>query len=577
MPDVLLIQPPIRDFYLTAKRTIPYGLACIASSLVRDGFSVEIIDALATGKSRKIELPAEMDHVRDFYSARDISPFSLFYDFKHFGMNYDRIGMMARESGAFLVGISSLFTAYSDEAIKTAEAVKSACPEAITVLGGHHPTGLPEEVLRHKCVDFIIRGEGEEAMPRLARALRSGDALNAVPGIGFRTHSGFFLSAPASISDLDALPHPATELIDRKFYRRGNGGSAVIVASRGCPLRCSYCSIGCASWSKFRLKSIRNVIAEMEREVFDLGARFIDFEDENISCNREWFLSLLKEIKARFSGLGLELRAMNGLFPPSLDETIIREMKEAGFTALNLSLCTTNTEQLKRFRRPDVREEFESVLFFAEKYGLEAVGYIIAGAPGQDPHGSVSDLLYLAPKKVIAGVSVFYPAPGSADFDKCCMENILPPALSLMRSTALPLSGTTTREDAVTLLRLGRVLNFYKSLNSGEKAELRFAAVQYHDGGRLGPAQTSGSPEPGSSGLQALIRQLLDRPRTCDENSSGDFEKRRSIGKILLRAFLSDGILRGVKPDGEIYEHRTSAALCREFRDGLSRLLEHEP
>ncbi|NLJ28890.1 MAG: hypothetical protein GX433_12880, partial [Deltaproteobacteria bacterium] len=52
MADILLIQPPIRDFYLTAKRTIPYGLACIAASLIKEGFSVEILDGLATSKSR---------------------------------------------------------------------------------------------------------------------------------------------------------------------------------------------------------------------------------------------------------------------------------------------------------------------------------------------------------------------------------------------------------------------------------------------------------------------------------------------------------------------------------------------
>ena len=60
MPDILLIQPPIRDFYLTAKRTIPYGLACIAAQLIREGYSVEIIDGLATGKSKKVNLPPEM-------------------------------------------------------------------------------------------------------------------------------------------------------------------------------------------------------------------------------------------------------------------------------------------------------------------------------------------------------------------------------------------------------------------------------------------------------------------------------------------------------------------------------------
>ena len=54
MPDILLIQPPIRDFYLTAKRTIPYGLACIAAALIKSGFSVEILDALPLSSMGKI-------------------------------------------------------------------------------------------------------------------------------------------------------------------------------------------------------------------------------------------------------------------------------------------------------------------------------------------------------------------------------------------------------------------------------------------------------------------------------------------------------------------------------------------
>ncbi len=87
MFDILLIQPPIRDFYLTAKRTIPYGLACIAAPLMREGYSVEILDCLATGKSKKVELPPEMAYLSDFYSGPDISPFSLFHDYRHFGFD----------------------------------------------------------------------------------------------------------------------------------------------------------------------------------------------------------------------------------------------------------------------------------------------------------------------------------------------------------------------------------------------------------------------------------------------------------------------------------------------------------
>jgi len=128
MTDILLIQPPVRDFYATAKRSLPYGLACIAASLIKDGFSVEILDGLATSKARNIPLPKEMGYLSGFYGNPDISPFALFHQYKHFGYSFEHIGKQAKASGAFLIGISSLFTAYSPEALETARAVKAYYP-----------------------------------------------------------------------------------------------------------------------------------------------------------------------------------------------------------------------------------------------------------------------------------------------------------------------------------------------------------------------------------------------------------------------------------------------------------------
>lgn len=561
MSEILLIQPPIRDFYLTAKRTIPYGLACIAASLIEEGFSVEILDALATGKSRVLDLPKEMSYLIEFYRGPDISPFSLFFSFRQFGYSFDHIGMTAKRSGAFLVGISSLFTAYSDEAMKTAEIVKRNLPEALVVMGGHHPTEMPVEVLRNPCVDFVLRGDGEESMKALAGAVRDGTPLEDVPGIGFRKMDGeIFLNPPASVEDLNRLPHPAIELIDGRFYQRKKKPSGVITASRGCPLACSYCSIGGAAWSRFRLKGTDRVIEEMERAADVVGARFIDFEDENISFDKKWFVQLLREIKRRFSGYGLELRAMNGLFPPTLDEEVIREMKGAGFSALNLSLCTTCKEQLKKFKRPDVRTHFERALRYAGEYGLETVGYIIVGAPGQNAEDSLADLLYLATQKTLAGVSVFYPAPGSEDFEKCRKQNLLPSGFSLMRSTALPISDTTTREEAVTLMRLGRILNFIKSL-SPEEMQRIFAPVRDNPGSNYiesGGMDVSG-PQ-GSVVIEGPVSGLLT------------VERRREIGLLLLGSFLRDGKIRGMSPEGETFGHRVSDGLCRKFKDGCREI-----
>ena len=147
MTDILLVQPPIRDFYLTAKRTIPYGMASIAAGLKAAGFSVQILDALATHQSRILDLPAEMSYLRPYYGKPDRSPFALFYHYKHFGYSFETIAQQVKAAHPFLVGISSLFTAYAGEAIHTAEAIKARHPGCKIVMGGHHPTELPAQVM----------------------------------------------------------------------------------------------------------------------------------------------------------------------------------------------------------------------------------------------------------------------------------------------------------------------------------------------------------------------------------------------------------------------------------------------
>lgn len=533
MTDVLLVQPPVRDFYLTSKRTIPYGLASIAAALVARGFSVDILDALATSKSRPAALPPGMSDLEEFYGRPDVSPFALFNRFRHFGSSFESIGRRARESGAWLVGISALFTPYANEALATAAAIKANHPGCTVVMGGHHPTALPESVLASPAVDYVLRGEGEVSMPLLAEALRENRPHGGIPGIGFRNPDGdYHLNPPAVVPSPDGFPLPAFELVNRRYYRRKGRGSAVIVASRGCPLKCTYCSIGGAAWLPYRRRPVAQVLSEIEMAVVRHGAGFIDFEDENLSMDRGWILDLLQGITRRFGEGALELRAMNGLFPPTLDDEVVAAMARAGFKTLNVSLGATQPEQLRRFRRADVREAFDRVLALAERHGLAAVGYIIVGAPHQSADASVDDLLFLAGRRVLAGVSVFYPAPGSQDFDLCRRLDLLPADFSRMRSSALPIDHTTRRVDSVTLLRLGRVLNFMKH----------------------------------------LLDQGLSIPEPSAAAASLDPQGRIATGRCLLARFLADGRIRGLTPDGEVYEHRISQHLSERFLRGLSRI-----
>jgi len=223
---------------------------------------------------------------------------------------------------------------------------------------------------------------------------------------------------------------------------------------------------------------------------------------------------------------------MNGLYPPSLDEEVVRAVQAAGFRTLNLSLGSSSKEQLKRFKRSDVRAAFDRALKFAEDYGLNAVGYVICAAPFQSAEDSISDLLYLAQRRVLAGVSIFYPAPGSKDFDLCKNIGLLPDHFSCMRSSALPVAHTTNRKEAVTVLRLARILNFMKSL------------------------------------IDTGIGVTMDAtPAEFRINNPAD---RMETSRRLLSEFLNDGKIRGVTPQGEVFEHLIAEKLTDAFLTGLA-------
>lgn len=533
MSDIVLVQPPIEDFFLTAKRTIPYGLACIAASLEERGFAVAIIDGLATNKSRIIPWPDEMAYLAPHFGKPDTSPFALFHNFKHFGYSFAHLGKLVHQSGAFLVGISALFTPYQESALQLAVAIKKQHPDCRIVVGGHHATAMPETVMACSAVDYVILGEGEIAMPRLAELIKEGRAadhelLKKIPGLVFRQRDGvLYISEPAVINDPDSQPLPATELLKNSFYMRKEQGSAVIMASRGCPLRCSYCAVSADSGPPYRKRGVESVLREIERAILDHSVGFIDFEDENLTIDRSWFMDLINGISALRKGRDFELRAMNGLYPPTLDENMIVAMRDAGFRTLNLAVGSFDAKQLKQFRRPDVGRAHDRVLKLCQKHGLDAVSYLIAGAPGQSAETTLSDLLRLARQNTIVGLSVFYPAPGSLDYQRAADLGILPSHLSLMRSSALPLDQTTSRLEAVTLLRLSRIINFIKSLWEKQIA----------------------IPEP--------------RP-FCDVDLSA-FSERTECGLWLLSCFFYDGIIRGITPDGEVYEHPAALDLTREF------------
>ena len=532
MVDILLVQPPIRDFYLTAKRTFPAGLASIGAALRQAGFTVAILDALATHRRRIKPLPKALEDLAPLYGPPDQSPFALFSSWAHHGLGFDTVGKRAAAAAPQLVGVSALFTAYADEARAVTEAIRRHLPGVPVVVGGHHATAMPADVLAWPAVDFVIRGDGEDAMVTLAGALFKGQGPICGPGIVTRKDAPAPPAGNAAlVSDLDRLPAPALDLVPRKAYRRAGVDALQVTASRGCPFGCSYCAFGTPNAPPYRRRSVASVLGEIDAARQSGRVGFIDFEDENLTLDRGWCLELLAGLRHRFAPGSVELRAMNGLMPSTLDAGLIQAMHDAGFTTLNLSLGTAIPRRARFFRRPDLRRAFDRVLATATDLGMETVGYIIVGAPAQPCAESLGDLLYLAVRPVLAGVSVFYPVPGTLDYERCARMGLLPVSTARMRASTLPVA---QRSETLTLLRLARLLNFAKSLvDQGEALPA--------------PAPLPAGPIAGGA-------------------------DRRDLGRRLLAAFFHDGKLRGVDRQGNWWYHHTDQRSATLFARAMRQV-----
>jgi len=472
---ILLIQPPIQDFYQTSIRTQPIGLAYLAGSLIKERYEAEILDC-QTEKRKSIPILAELSYLKEFYPFYDRSPFKLYTGFYHFGMDWEEIRRQVKKSEADVFGISSSFTPYHGEALKVAQLIKEWDPKKIVVMGGSHVSCDPKGVLKNPFVDYVIMGEGEYRLPSLLDCLRKGkpEEIDLMDGIGYRRNGEIHIHPLRSfIPDLDSLPPPARDLLDLDRYRINKKKSTMIITSRGCPHGCAYCSAHLVMGSSFRARSPENIVHEMAicRERY--GIETFDIEDDNFTLDQKRTAGLMRSIIETFGERGLELSAMNGISFASLDDELLGLMKKAGFRTINLSYVSTGHATKKGMKRPSPVIEFDHLLEKAEQIGLNVVAYAILGIPGQTIEEMTDTLIFLMGKRVLIGPSIYYPTPRTPLFERCQRENLLLSTPSQWRSSAFPIETEAfNRLDLLTLLRLTRVVNFIKGrMDEGELEE----------------------------------------------------------------------------------------------------------
>lgn len=378
-----LVNPPLILSALHSYRPSPFypmGLLYIASML-EARHQVSIIDAPAEGwqNVHKISVNGELKW--------------------HGGLEFEQIANKIKENNIKLVAITVPFSISYWSAKKVAAAIKSIDKNIITVLGGHHVTVRPQEVLVNKDVDFIVIGEGEYAMLELIDALENKDSakLEAIEGVGFKKNGEPVInSCRKLIRDLDVLPFPARHLLFLENYYsaveagesyRGNyilpGKKwATVITSRGCPFECVFCAINLTMGRKWRPRSAENVVKEIEELADKYNIGHLTIEDDNMTLDIRRAKQICDMIIQR--NLAITWSMPNGVRADALDEELIEKMKAAGCTEVFVAPESGDQNVVNNIikKKMDLKKVEEAVILF-HKYGIAVNVNFVIGCIGE--------------------------------------------------------------------------------------------------------------------------------------------------------------------------------------------------
>lgn len=418
---------------------------------------------LRYGQSHIIPIPKELEAVKPFYRSNDASPFSLYKSYSRFGPEVRQIAdLIPADADIFL--ISALFTTYIHEVFEIIFMIRQNNHSATIIIGGSGIIFNPEIFLNNGA-DFAILGEGELAVPRLLDELKQAQPdFAAVPNLVWQNDGVIYKNPVEIIENIDQLPFSDYNILGTPEYTLAGKRHAMTMASRGCPHRCKFCSIHQTFGTKYRLRSVKNVLMEMDKKI-RAGFRSFDFEDDHFGGNKRWLTQLLNEIIARFVDYDLSLQAMNGITVTNLDINILQKMKLAGFTSINLSLVTPDQTRQNALNRPFDTRQFTDIVHSAHQIGLKVTAYIILGLPGDTVEDNLQSILFLASLPVLIGPSLFYLVPGTPLFDELAAQGEIPNSVRCYRSSYFPYERPDfSRESALTLFRICRIINFLKAV-----------------------------------------------------------------------------------------------------------------
>ncbi len=444
---VTLVQPSIkvkkREFYGAAP---PLGLCYLAAVLERAGHRVNIIDGIE-GAIRNED------------------------GFRRIGMSMEELASRVSDSHPDVAGISCMYSLMWEDVARLSAILKDMIPDTLQVLGGFHPSALPEDSLNTSNADCVVVGEGEEAFLELVNSYSGSGDFSRIKGIAFKNKGSIVLNpARPHIQNLDSIPFPARHLINMEKYiqigkapgSQKNRRFTTMLTSRGCPNNCIFCSIKTVWGRKWRARSPENVVDEIEELVKRHRIKEFHFVDDNISLNKERMNRICDLIIER--KLDISWTTPNGVYVTTLDRDLLSKMKKSGCYQLAFGIESGNEHVLRDIiHKPLSLTRTKDVIGYARETGIWTHGFFVIGFPGETGK-MIQDTLDFARNSNLdsAYFSIATPFHGTELYSLMTKEGIKINDFSKLRNVDSATGSNIFTPDEIIEIQKRLIRDFYK-------------------------------------------------------------------------------------------------------------------
>lgn len=296
------------------------------------------------------------------------------------------------------------------------ETIRSRAPQVRIICGGVHATAYWQDIMAERpAIDFIVAGEGEVVFNELVETLEQGRDPGGLSGVASRgTNGGVRFRPRDPLKDLDALPHPAWDLVDAGIYaalpRIGLIYKArrymIIETARGCPFHCAWChkTMG----STHRMHSPEYVIEQMERLVKDHGIGEIVIIDDLFNLDTDRVEQIFSGVIAR--KLGAAICIPNGIRADRMPDRTLELMRKAGVYRVMFAVETASARLQKLMGKDLHFEKVERAIRKADELGMLVHGNFIIGLPTETAE-EVEQTIDYATRSLLDTVGIYRAIP----------------------------------------------------------------------------------------------------------------------------------------------------------------------